>query len=120
METAGRSFSQDEIGIKKEEQVERLVADISRVIRAAEPERRAGLKELAETLLHEEMVTIADEPEAAASESPRTHSIPLAPGILLILLGLGFAVIVPFIGLTLAAIGVLLVLWGGTLSWLKK
>ena len=120
METADRSFSRDELGVKKEEQVEKLVAEIGQVIRAAEPERRAGLKELAETLLHEEIVTIGEEPRATAVESPRARFNPLAPGILLAVLGFALALVIPFVGLTLAGIGVLLVLWGGVLSVLKK
>jgi hypothetical protein len=52
--------------------------------------------------------------------APRTRSNPLAAGILLAALGLGLALIVPFVGLTLAAIGVILVLWGGVISWSRK
>jgi|ERR1044071_1196400 hypothetical protein len=107
--------------IRSEEQVERLVAEISRIIRAAEPEKRAGLKELAETLLHEEVAIIADAaPEAQrAPQRPRRMN-PLAPGILLIILGLGFMLIIPLIGVTLAAIGFILVVWGGVISGFRK
>ena len=48
METATPSFRQNEFELRTEEQVEKLVGDIGRVIRNAEPARRAGLKELAE------------------------------------------------------------------------
>src|SRR6476620_9125974 len=120
METATPSFRQNEFEVRTEEQVEKLVGDIGRVIRNAEPARRAGLKELAETLLHQEIVTIAEEAGAAEMTAPRTRSNPLAAGILLAALGLGLAIIVPFVGLTLAAIGVILVLWGGVISWSRK
>jgi len=107
--------------VRSEEQVEHLVTDISRIIRAAQPEKRAGLKELAETLLHEEVATIADEaPEAQrAPQRPRRMN-PLAPGILLMILGLGLMLIIPLIGVTLAVIGLILVVWGGVISGLRK
>ncbi|HLN83191.1 MAG TPA: hypothetical protein VK355_06220 [Candidatus Binatia bacterium] len=119
METATPSFRQNEFELRTEEQVEKLVGDIGRVIRNAEPARRAGLKELAETLLHQEIVTIAEEAGAAETTAPRTRSNPLAAGILLTALGLGLAIIVPFVGLTLAAVGVILVTWGVVISWSK-
>lgn len=103
-----------------EEQVESLVADISRVIRAAEPEKRAGLKEFAETLLHEEVSTIADEQPQIKEASRSSSANPLAAGILLAALGLGLALLIPLVGATLARIGLILVIWGGVISWLKK
>lgn len=107
--------------IRSEEQVEHLVTDISRIIRAAEPEKRAGLKELAETLLHEEIATIADETAETqrAPERPRRMN-PIAPGILLIILGLGLMLIIPLIGITLAGIGLILTVWGGVISGFRK
>jgi hypothetical protein len=107
--------------IRSEEQVERLVTDISRIIRAAEPEKRAGLKELAETLLHEEVATIADEASEAERAPARPRRMnPLAPGILLIILGLGLMLIIPLIGVTLIGIGLILAVWGGVISGFRK
>ena len=122
METAASSLPQNEFEVKTEEQVEKLVGDIGRAIRNAEPGRRAGSKELAETLLHEEIASIPEQSQAEAAESTavRKRANPLAAGILLALLGFGLALIVPFIGLTLAAIGVILVLWGGVISWSRS
>jgi hypothetical protein len=121
METAPSSLPQNEFEVKTEEQVEKLVGDIGRAIRNAEPGRRAGLKELAETLLHEEIASIPEQSQADTAEmsAVRKRANPLAAGILLGLFGLGLALIVPFIGLTLAAIGVILVVWGGVMSALK-
>jgi hypothetical protein len=45
---------------------------------------------------------------------------PLAPGILLIVLGMGFFLIIPLIGGTLAFVGFVMVIWGTALSFLKK
>jgi hypothetical protein len=35
-------------------------------------------------------------------------------------LGLGLLLIIPLVGATLAVIGVILVIWGGIISWSKK
>jgi len=122
METAASSLPQNESEVKTEEQVEKLVGDIGRAIRNAEPGRRAGLKELAETLLHEEIASIPEQPQAETAEvtAVRKRANPLAAGILLALLGFGLALIVPFIGLTLGVIGLILVVWGAVISALKR
>jgi len=107
--------------VRSEEQVEHLITDISRIIRAAEPEKRAGLKELAETLLHEEVASIAEEaPETQRAPERLRRMNPIAPGILLIILGLGLMLIIPLIGVTLAIIGLILAVWGGVISGLRK
>ena len=113
----GQATPNTDAGVKAEEQVEKLVADISRVIRAAEPEKRAGLKELAETLLHEE---VTEEPRQVEDASSRSSANPLAAGILLGILGLGLLLIIPLVGATLAVIGLILAIWGGIISWSKK
>ena len=120
MPSANRRYADGDSRAETEEQVEKLIAEIGGVIRAAEPERRAGLKDLAETLLHEEVATIAEEKRTLETEPRRLGSNPLAAGILLTLLGLGFLLMVPLIGLTLTAIGILLALSGAVMSWFKK
>ena len=120
MPSADRSYSDGGFGVGTEQQVEKLVADIGGIVRAAEPERRGGLKELAETLLHEEFATITEEKQSVEAEPRRSRSNPLAAGILLFLLGLGFAVIIPLVGLTLACIGLVLALSGAAMSWFRK
>jgi hypothetical protein len=120
MPSANRGYADGDIRAETEGQVEKLVAEIGGVIRAAEPERRAGLKELAETLLHEEVATIAEEKRSTETEPRRLGSNPLAAGILLTLLGLGFLLMVPLIGITLTGIGVLLALSGAVMSWFRK
>jgi Flp pilus assembly protein TadB len=122
MSNVPRLRTNQRIGIQSEteEQVEELVADISRLIRSVEPEQRSGLKELAETLLHEEISTIVEEKTDAGTDRSRARLSPLAPGILLIVLGMGFFLIVPLIGATLAFIGFVMAIWGTALSFLKK
>ncbi len=121
MQSASLSLKPDEFESRAEDQIEKLVAEISREIQNAEPSRRAGLKELAETLLHGEIVTIVAEPLLESRlEGPRKRANPLATGLLLAFLGLGLAIMIPFVGLTLAAIGFFLALCGGVMSWLRK
>lgn len=106
--------------IKAEQRVEKLVSEISGVIRSAEPEKRAGLKELAETLLHEEISTIVEESPSAPGQASQSRLNPLAAGLLLVLLGLGFLLLFPLVGMTVAFIGAVLVVWGGAISWFRK
>ena len=103
-----------------ETQVENFIAGISGIIRAAEPEKRAGLKELAETLLREETSTIAEDSTTGAGQAPPYRFNPLAPGILVMLLALGFMLIFPVVGVMLASIGAALIIWGGVMSWFRK
>ena len=71
--------SLNEFEVRTEERVERLVTDISRVIQAAEPAKRAGLKELAETLLHEEISTVSEKSQAVESQHSDFDSIHWPP-----------------------------------------
>jgi hypothetical protein len=103
-----------------EQEVEKLVAEIGRVIRTGEPERRDELKELAETLVHEEMSTIPAQPEPAKDYFAHRSVNPLAGGILLTLLGAGLALIITPVGVGLMLIGLFLVIWGAIMSWAKK
>lgn len=106
--------------IGAESRIEELVAEIVRTVRAAEPERRAGLKELAEVLLHDEVSSIVEMSTQSESSPRRYGSNPLLAGLLLILVGAGFLIIVPLVGLTLACIGVVLAAWGSFISWFRK
>lgn len=103
-----------------EAEIEGLVTDIGRIIRSVEPRQRSGLKELAETLLHEEISSIAEEKIHGQTGRSRARLSPLAPGILLIVLGVGFFLIVPLIGGMLAFIGFVMVIWGVALSIFRK
>lgn len=105
---------------RADHQLERLVSDIANVIRSAEPEKRAELKDLAEALLRDEFSSIAESSVSVAVPASGDHLNPLLPGILIFILGLGFFLIFPLVGLTLAVIGAILTIWGGLLSWLKK
>lgn len=103
-----------------EQEVEKLVAAIGSVIRAAAPQSRSGLKELAETLVHEEISTIPAEAEPAKDYFAQRRVNPLAGGILLMILGAGLALIFTPMGLGLMLIGLFLAVWGAILSWARK
>ena len=105
---------------RADHQLERLVSDIASVIRSAEPGKRAELKDLAEALLRNEFSSIAESSVSVAVPASGDRLNPLLPGILIFILGLGFFLIFPLVGLTLAVIGAVLTIWGGLLSWLKK
>jgi len=103
-----------------EERVEKLVAEIGEVIRTAEPTRQWELSELAETLIHEEVSTIPAHTQQSASAPSAQGFNPLPLGMILIVLSVGLFVIVPLLSLILAAIGAVLAVWGGIMSWRGK
>ena len=102
-----------------EEEVERLAQDIGRLIRAVEPDKRDDLKELAFTLIREEMMQGSGGDEAAA-ESPAGPFNPMGIGALIFFLGAGLSFIFGPVGLLLMLGGAVFVLWGLVLSWLRK
>mgnify|MGYP003578349888 CR=1 FL=1 len=116
-QTFGESYGSADAADQK---VEKLVADIAGVIRSVEPEKRTELKELAEALLHDEISSIPEGTAPAPAPADGQRSNPLLAGILLTLLGLGFFLLFPLVGLALAGIGATLMIWGGVLSWLRK
>ena len=103
-----------------DQQVEKLVADIAGVIRAAPPGKRAELKDLAEALLRDEISSIVESSVPSDREARPDRSNPLFAGVLLALVGLGFLLIFPMVAVTLVALGAVLILWGGIMSWLRK
>jgi hypothetical protein len=103
-----------------DQQIEKLVADIAGVIRAASPGERAELKDLAAGLLRDEISSIAESSTSVDGEVRPYRSNPLFAGVLLALLGLGFLLIFPMVAVTLVALGAVLIIWGGAMSWLRK
>jgi Flp pilus assembly protein TadB len=103
-----------------EEQIESLVTDISRLIRSVAPQQRPELKEFAETLLREEIATIDEHKAEPGTEASRRRFSPLAPGVLLMFLGMGLVLIVPLVGGMIAFIGLIMAIWGVVLSFLRK
>lgn len=100
-----------------EQEIEKLAQEIGRLIRSAEPERREDLKELAYFLIREEIAEggIASENQPSA---PGPFN-PLGAGILVLLFGGGLSFIFGPVGLLLALIGIVLIVWGAILSLVK-
>lgn len=102
-----------------EQKIEQAVSDIGATIRLAEPARRGELKEFAETLLRDEISSIVERDSATQTPNVTQRSNPLFAGVLIALLGGAFFLLFPLVGLALAAIGAILMIWGGILSWRK-
>jgi len=102
-----------------EEEVERLAQDIGRLIRAVDPEKRDDLKELAFTLIREEMFQSLGGGEATA-ELPVGPFNPLGIGALIFVLGAGLSFVFGPVGLVLMLGGGIFVVWGVVLSWIKR
>lgn len=101
-----------------EEEIERLAQEIGRLIRKAEPQRREDLKELAYTLIREEMIVegAAEQPREGSAPAPLN---PLGMGVLVLLLGVGLSFIFGPVGLFLILGGLIFIMWGAVISWVK-
>lgn len=102
-----------------EEEIERLAQEIGRLIRSVELQRREDLKEFAYTLIREEMIE-AGGGEPVAERSPPGPFNPLGTGILILILGAALSFIFGPVGLLLMAGGLIFVVWGAILSWVKR
>ncbi len=101
-----------------EEEIERLAQEIGRLIGKAEPKRQEDLKELAYTLIREEIIQ-GDEEEQRGEGSPQAPFNPLGVGFLFFVLGAGLFIIFPAVGLLLMLGGIFFILLGALLSWFK-
>ena len=102
-----------------EAEVERLAERIGRLIRSLEPEKREDVKELAFSLVREELIQ-GEEPQQPASGSAPAPMNPLGAGVLFLLLGAGLSFIFGPVGLALMVGGVFFIVWGAVISWIKK
>ncbi len=102
-----------------EQEIERLAQQIGRLIQSAEPERREDLKELAYTLIREEVFQRADgeKPEQRSAPTPLN---PLGSGVLIFILGGGLSFIFGPVGIVLMLGGLLFIVWGAVISMFKK
>lgn len=101
-----------------EEEVERLAQAIGRLIGAVEPQVQEDLKELAFTLIREEIFQGTGKEQATEGASPAPFN-PLGIGALIFFLGAGLSFIFGPVGLLLMLGGVIFVVWGLVLSWVK-
>lgn len=100
-------------------EIERLAQEIGRLIQSAEPQRREDLKELAYTLIREQIFQVS-EGERRGERSPPAPFNPLGSGVLILFLGAGLSFIFGPVGLLLMLGGLIFILWGAVISWLKK
>jgi hypothetical protein len=103
----------------REQEIERLAQELGRLIQGAEPGQREDLKELAFALIREEFIHKAgDDSAPAAGTSPAPFN-PLGTGVLIFVLGAGLSFIFGPVGLVLMAGGIIFVIWGALISWIK-
>jgi len=102
-----------------EEEVERLAEHIGRLIRSVEPDKREDLKELAFSLVREELIRGEDSEQGPGTAVPAPMN-PLGIGVLFFGLGAGLSFVFGPVGLTLMLGGLIFVVWGAIMSWVKK
>lgn len=102
-----------------EEEVERLAERIGRLIRTVDPEKREDLKDLAFSLIREELIRGEDPGREDAGATPAPMN-PLGIGVLFFGLGGGLSFVFGPIGLTLMLGGLIFIVWGAILSWVKR
>lgn len=102
----------------REQEIEQLAQKLGRLIQGAQPEQRDDLKELAFALIREEFIHKAEDESRAAGSAPAPFN-PLGTGILIFVLGAGLSFIFGPVGLVLMLGGVLFVIWGALISWIK-
>lgn len=102
----------------REEEIERLAQEIGRLIQSADPEKRQDLKEIAYTLIREEM-SERGESEKQGDGTIRPFN-PLGTGVLFLVLGAGLSFVFGPVGLTLMLGGVIFIVWGAIISWFKR
>jgi hypothetical protein len=113
---ATESTNSDQQG--PEQEIERLAQEIGRLIKGVEPQKREDLRELAYTLIREEMIEAGGGEEAAEGSPPGPFN-PLGTGILILILGAGLSFIFGPVGLLLMMGGLIFIVWGAVISWVK-
>lgn len=113
-----RSISQ----AQREAEIERLAGAIGRLIQASDPESREELAEIANSLIREQGLrpSLTSLEKEVVADARRRPLNPLAAGIGLLMIGAAVTLLLPFVGLTLAAFGVVAALWGITISAMRK
>jgi hypothetical protein len=103
---------------KREQEIERLAQEIGRLIQSADPESREDLKELAFALVREELIQEAPG-KGGGGNSASAPFNPLGTGFLILLLGAGLSFIFGPVGLVLMLGGVIFIIWGALITWIK-
>jgi len=102
-----------------DQEIERLAQEIGRLIQSADPRRREDLKDLAYTLIREEIIQ-RGEGEQSGEGSPPGPFNPLGTGVLILILGAGLSFIFGPVGLVLMLGGLFFIVWGAVISLVKR
>jgi hypothetical protein len=100
-----------------EQEIERLVDEINRSIQRSPPDQRHELRSYASSLVNDIATESSAQSNQILAQTERRPFGLVAAGLALLVIGAGFALIIPPIGLTLVALGVLLAIWGGVAGW---
>ncbi len=103
----------------REQEIERLAQEIGRLIQGADPESREDLKELAFALIREELIHKAESEESGGEKATPAPFNPLGTGVLILLLGAGLSFVFGPVGLALMVGGLIFIIWGALISWIK-
>ncbi len=101
-----------------EQEIEELAQRIGRLLRAMDPQKWEDLIELAHSLIREEMIQGQGEEEVAEGSPPGPLN-PLGAGVLFLIVGAGLSFIFGPVGLLLMLGGVIFIVWGAIISWVK-
>jgi hypothetical protein len=100
-----------------EQEIERLVDGINRAIQAGPADQRHELRSYAASLIDDISTESPGRTSEPSVQSERRPFGLVAAGLALLVIGGGFGLVIPPIGLTLAALGVVLAIWGGIAGW---
>jgi Flp pilus assembly protein TadB len=100
-----------------EQEIERLADEISRAIQRSPAEQRHELRSYASSLISDIATQSPVQPSQTGAQPERRPFGLVAAGLALLVIGAGFALMIPPIGLTLVALGVVLAIWGGIAGW---
>jgi hypothetical protein len=100
-----------------EQEIERLVDEISRAIQRSPPDQQHELRSYASSLIGDIATESSAQTSQTAAQTERRPFGLVAAGLALLIIGAGFALMIPPIGLTLIALGVVLAIWGGIAGW---
>jgi hypothetical protein len=104
---------------EREQEIERLAQELGRLIQGADPQRREDLKELAFALIREELIREGEDEASGGRSTPASFN-PLGTGVLIFCLGAGLSFVFGPVGLVLMLGGLIFVVWGALISWIKR
>ena len=102
----------------REQEIERLAQELGRLIQGADSDRREDLKELAFALVREELIHEAEGEKSGRGSTPAPFN-PLGTGVLIFFLGAGLSFVFGPVGMVLMLGGLIFVIWGALISWIK-